>query len=90
MKTCSTIFSWIGGALTAFLSFSNVLGYIETDMAYLVIIPIVYTLIDLSVLLWRQHSINNGHKIACGICTIIFCGVVGGILTLCIPSDQLI
>lgn len=41
------------------------------------------------ILLWRQFALMNGKKMACGICTLIFCSIVGGILTLCIPEDEL-
>ena len=41
------------------------------------------------ILIWRQYSISNGRKIACGICTILFASVLGGIFTLCIPEKDL-
>ena len=49
----------------------------------------VFALGQIIILLWRQFALMNGKKMACGICTLIFCSIVGGILTLCIPEDEL-
>lgn len=45
--------------------------------------------IRIVVLIWREISVNNGNKVACGVLTIITSALLGGILTLCIPEDQL-
>ena len=49
----------------------------------------IFIIVRLIILIWRQSSVNNGYKVGCGICTLLFCSVIGGILTLCIPEDQL-
>ena len=51
---------------------------------------LVLVIIRVAVLIWRQIAVEDGKKIACGICTIIFASAIGGILTLCIPNDQLL
>ena len=45
--------------------------------------------IRVMVLFWRHNALENEKKIGCGICTILFASIPGGILTLCIPEDQL-
>ena len=57
--------------------------------AWLWILIVLLAIFQLFVLIWRQLSTSNGNKIGCGVCTLIFCSLVGGILTLCIPEDQL-
>ena len=87
MKTAASIFSWIGGTLTMVYGwwlFSPYLG-----MFGLFLIPLLNNLIIFIVLIWREYSVANGKKVACGVCTLIFCALVGGILTLCIPQNQL-
>lgn len=48
-----------------------------------------YCLIMLIILVWRQGTTSYGKKVACGIFTLLFCSLIGGILTLCIPRNQL-
>ena len=88
MKTVASVFSWLGGIATAIIiwvSFAPALQYKSS----LIAVPIVYMIFDLIILIWRQVSTSNGKKVGCGVCTLLFCSVVGGILTLCIPEDQL-
>ncbi len=88
MKGVAAAFSWIGGIITAvylWIVFGIMASY---ELAFL-IIPIVYTVLDLAILIWRQNAVENGYKVGCGVCTLIFCSLVGGILTLCIPESQL-
>ena len=89
MKRVASVLSWIGGIITAVYLWI-VFGYIAsfTDFAFL-IIPALYTILDLVILIWREKAVENGNKVGCGVCTLIFCSLVGGILTLCIPDSQL-
>ncbi|MDY6367180.1 MAG: SHOCT domain-containing protein [Clostridia bacterium] len=45
--------------------------------------------IGLGIAIYRQKSVEEGHKVACGIITLIFVSIIGGILTLCIPENEL-
>ena len=49
----------------------------------------VFAFAQLIILIWRQVAIMNGKKNASGVCTLLFCSRLGGILTLCIPEDEL-
>lgn len=49
----------------------------------------IYLAIMIAVLIWREISVYQGNKIACGIFTFLFAGILGGILTLCIPLEEL-
>ena len=57
--------------------------------AWLWILIVIIAIFQLIILIWRQSATSNGKKIGCGVCTLLFCSLVGGILTLCIPEDQL-
>lgn len=89
MKTAASVFSWIGGLLTAviyWVSFGILAS--QSNTAFL-IIPALYTIVDLVILIWRQVAVEDGNKVGSGVFTLIFCSTVGGILTLCIPESQL-
>ena len=49
----------------------------------------IYLAIMIAILIWREISVYQGNKIACGIFTLLFAGIIGGILTLCIPFEEL-
>ena len=49
----------------------------------------IYLAIMIAILIWREISVSQGNKIACGIFTLLFAGMLGGILTLCIPIEEL-
>ena len=88
MKIAAAVLSWIGGVLTIVImwsSFGPLLGY---ELAFLAI-PLVFTFITIAVLIYRQWATNHGSKVLAGILTIIFCGLLGGIFTLCIPESDL-
>ena len=53
------------------------------------VIWFIYLIVMIAILIWREISVSQGNKIACGIFTIIFAGILGGILTLCIPYEEL-
>ena len=87
MKTVASVFSWLGGITTAiiiWLSFAPLFSYGSYFW-----IPLIYMVLDLVILIWRQSATSNGKKVGCGVCTLLFCSLIGGILTLCIPEDQL-
>lgn len=50
---------------------------------------VIFVIIRLIILIWRQVAVENGNKVGCGVCTLLFASLIGGILTLCIPEDQL-
>ena len=50
---------------------------------------IIFAIVRLIILIWRQSAVANGKKVGCGVCTLLFASILGGIFTLCIPEDQL-
>ena len=50
---------------------------------------IIFLIVRIIILIWRQIAVESGKKVACGVCTLLFASLIGGILTLCIPQDQL-
>lgn len=88
MRACASVFSWIGGVITMALEILWIAPLCQYDPLFLVLLCI-FILWDLFVLFWRQISVSMGHKVGCGVCTLLFVSLVGGILTLCIPEDQL-
>ena len=91
MKTAASVFSWIGGIITAvslWVSFGIYAS--QSYLSGLLAIPAVYMIVDLSILIWRQVAVQRGNKVGPGVLTLIFCSAVGGILTLCIPESQLL
>ncbi len=88
MKVAAAVLSWIGGALTIAILWVNISPLFDIDTAWLVL-PLLLTLITIAVLIYRQWATNHGSKILAGILTIIFCGLLGGIFTLCIPESDL-
>lgn len=94
MKICATVFSWLGGAIGTIFGLVNIIQSIQSGNPYLpaIWLWIIWGLslvVRIIILIWRQISVNNGKKIACGVCTLIFASLIGGILTLCIPQNQL-
>lgn len=94
MKTCATVFSWLGGAIGSIAGLINIIQTAQSETPYLPAISLwiiwgISLVVRIAVLIWRQISVNNGKKVACGVCTLLFASLIGGILTLCIPQDQL-
>ena len=104
MKTAASIFSWIGGVVTTIIEILNLVsgfdaiyvnnrGKVVTEHldspTWLWVVWIIVLTIRVVILVWRELSVRNGKKKACGIFTIFFASVVGGILTLCIPDTDL-
>ena len=88
MRTCASVFSWIGGIITTVWEFIWLLPLCSLDhfFGWLLFFLCFGNLV---ILIWRQVAVENGSKIPSGICTLIFVSLVGGILTLCIPESQL-
>ena len=61
----------------------------QASPAWLWVLWIIFVIVRFIILLWRQSSVANGRKVACGVCTLLFASLIGGILTLCIPEDEL-
>ena len=53
------------------------------------IFVVIGIILRLIILIWRQYATSNGKKVACGVCTLLFVSLIGGILTLCIPDSDL-
>lgn len=49
----------------------------------------VFAILRIGLLIYREISVYRGNKVLCGVLTLIFASVIGGILTLCIPQEQL-
>lgn len=89
METAASVFSWVGGILRTIALW---IWFFVVDInisAWLVLIPLFYTVLSAIILIRRQSEVAEGRKIPFGINTLIWCSIVGGILTLCIPEDDL-
>jgi len=91
MKVVACVFSWLGGIISIIIAFVYT-GILTNGAGYdwlLWVIAASYAIGNISILIYRESQIRNGGKVASGVLTLIFCSLVGGILTLCIPEDQL-
>ena len=88
MKTAASVLSWIGGIATIASLWGSIAPLFAYDVVW-VLLPLLLTLATIAVLIYRQWATNHGTKVLAGILTIIFCGVLGGIFTLCIPEEDL-
>ena len=93
MKTAATVFSWLGWIVNLIISIVN----LDTVNKYLqmnglpkisVIFIIITAVIQFSILCWRQAAVANGDNVACGIMTLLFVSLLGGIFTLCIREES--
>ena len=89
MKIAATIFSWLGAAFTTIYGLVFLISGGTKTSGWLWVLWILAVIVRIIILIWRSVSIENGNKIACGVCTLLFCSIIGGILTLCIPESQL-
>lgn len=64
-------------------------SFVESFRSSYLYISIVCSIVAIIVLVWRDIAVENGHKMACGICTLLFVSKIGGILTLLITEDEL-
>ncbi len=89
IKIWANIFTYVGAIATMIIEFVVCCLNMTNTTAGIIAIPIIHTLLILAILVWRGNCIANGSKVACGVVTLIFVSAVGGVLTLCIPQDQL-
>lgn len=93
MKIVSRVFSWLGGVVSVIIEFvyADIFNktYYHNQAWWLFIVALGLTIFQVSILIYREIQISNGRKNASGVLTLLFVSLVGGILTLCIPEDQL-
>ena len=87
MKGAASFFSWFGGLITAILLWVNFAPLFSYGAYYW--IPLIYTIVEILILIWREVAVSHGNKVGCGVFTLIFASLIGGILTLCISDNQL-
>lgn len=46
---------------------------------------VIFVIFRLIILIWRQSAVESGNKVGCGVCTLLFVSLIGGILTLALP-----
>lgn len=101
MRVASSFFSWLFGVGTMvfYFIFSSGGQYVtsidpETNKVVVDRVPwpiwfwimlIVLAVIRIIVLIWREIALSKHKKMACGICTLLFVSIIGGVLTLAIP-----
>ena len=104
MKVVASIFTWIEFVAATIISFFYLLaisgvvvfsgideGQIESAAGAAVILWIIWSIafvIRLVICIWRQKAAEEGNKTACGVCTLLFVSLLGGIFTLCIPNEK--
>lgn len=100
MVVASSIFSWLIGSIWTMLGFiflgmghyvsvlrnGQVVRVHEPYSGAIWFLWFLFVFFRLFILIWRQISVSRGRKIGCGICTLLFVSVLGGIFTLCIPT----
>ena len=101
MKTAASVFSLIGASLQIIASLIVLLagqsvtyyydGTIKTTPypGWVWLLWVLDIIVKVIILFWRYNSVEDGYKIGCGICTLLFVSFLGGILTLCIPEYEL-
>ncbi len=89
MKIAASVFSWLSGIFNiifAVINMNVLFNFLSPALS--IIVVIIFTLLTFAILIWRESSAAYGDKIACGIFTLLFVSLIGGILTLCIPIDD--
>lgn len=89
MDKVAAAFSWIVGIGRVIYFWFVYFMDLQQINPWLFLVPLFYTLVDVGILIWRQADVSEGRKIPSGICTLIFCSLIGGILTICIPEADL-
>ena len=93
----TTIFGFVylsQGQVVTYTTYNYYYGYSQyTDRipypTWVWVLWVIFVIVRLIILIWRQTATSNGKKIGCGVCTLLFASVIGGILTLCIPENEL-
>ena len=86
VKAAAAVFSWLGGIANVVLEWVLLVPLFSRGAYW--VIPLVYTIFVLIILAWRDAASAEGHIVGCGVCTLLFVSIIGGILTLCIPADS--
>ena len=89
MDKVAAAFSWIVGIGRVIYFWFVYFMDLQQINPWLFLVPLFYTIVDVGILIWRQADVSEGRKIPSGICTLIFCSLIGGILTICIPEADL-
>ena len=87
MKAVSTIFSWLGAiasSIYAIIVFKK--GTYNINPVLFWIFFVALSLIRLLLLICRNSEIESGHKVRCGVWTLLLVSTIGGILTFCIDD----
>ena len=102
MKKAASIFSWIGGILRSiaiFVILGKGISIIQivsletktTSIPYpwwVWILGLIAITMKIVILIYREFEAEEGDKIGCGICTLLFVSYIGGILTLLLPKEE--
>ena len=95
MKVTASVFSWLGGFIGTLVEFICLLQYYNYNIYFyynfdwIWIVFTIVVLFRLLILIWREIAVKAGNKVGCGVCTLLFASIIGGILTLCIPDSEL-
>ena len=100
MKVAASIFTWLEFVVVTIGTFIYLwmlyAAWTFGDVDYSVSGPVaavvltIWTIafvIRLIICIWRQKAANEGNKVACGVCTLLFVSLLGGIFTLCIRNE---
>ena len=93
----TTIFGFVylsKGQTVTYTTYNYYYGYSQSTQTvpydtWVWVLWVVFIFVRLIILIWRQCAVASGKKVGCGVCTLLFASLIGGILTLCIPEDQL-
>lgn len=88
MRKVADVFTYLGAVIDVVYLWIA-LGVLQatTGISPLIfLIPFFYMVLVIVILVWRHKALEDGSKVGCGVCTLIFISPVGGILTLCIPQ----
>ena len=94
MKRAADLLTWLVGIGEIIALWASCLSYFFIIQAYgstqwwLIILPIVLTVVIFVLMLIRQASINEGEGyILWGVITLLFISIPGGILTICLENS---
>ena len=89
MKTAAITMTILGGIASIVIYWVSFIALISKTPAF-ASIPGILTLLTFFMLIIYCAEIGRGEKTGAGIIAILFCCVIGGILTLCIPESELV
>ena len=90
IRKWACFWSWFVGIGEIIVSWIYSVAYYHfyNKLAFLLIISAVFTLEVVIILIYRELSVAIEKKTAAGVLTLLFVSIPGGILTLCIPTDE--